>query len=77
MIELKIKVRKKELLLTEKDIIMDNGACFQLITQSYIENWHSRYYVISKTTCKKLIKDQVLILHNRDEQKGLNYYKLA
>lgn len=74
--ELVIKHRKGELTLTDKDIIMDNGACFQLITQSYMEGWHSRYYELSKTTCKKLIKNQELILHKRDEQKGLNYYKV-
>jgi len=37
MKELKIKHPKGEITLTEKDVIMDNGACFQLITQSYME----------------------------------------
>ena len=77
MTELKIKTRKGEVTLTKKDIIMDNGACFQLMTQSYMDGWYSQYYTLSKTTCNKLIKDQKLVLANRDEQKSLNYYKLA
>ena len=77
MTELKIKHPKGELTLTEKDIIMDNGACFQLMTQSYFEGWYDRIYTLSKTTCKKLIKDKKLILANQDDRKNLNYYKLA
>lgn len=77
MSELKIKHRRGELTLTEKDVIMDNGACFSLITQKYFESWHDHSYQLSKTTCKKLIKDGQLMLFRQDEQKGLDYYKLA
>lgn len=72
-----IKSRHGELILTDKDIIMDNGSCFQLITQTYIDGWAECNYELSKTTCKKLIKDGQLILNNRDDKNGLDYYKLA
>jgi hypothetical protein len=56
MNELKIKHRKGELTLTDKDVIMDNQACFQLITQSCLVGYHDCNYTLSTTTCKKLIK---------------------
>ena len=82
MKELKIKHRRRELTLTEKDLITDNGACYQLITQRYfvgsiMKGWHEQSYVLSKTTCKKLIKEGKLIIKKSDSENDLNYYKLA
>ena len=78
MNELKMKHRRGELTLTEKDVIMDNQACFQLITQEYSEGWHKINYTLSSTTCKKLIKQGELILvKTTGEGKGkLDYYKI-
>jgi len=78
MNELKIKHRRGELTLTEKDIIMDNQSCFQLITQTYLEGWHKYNFMLASTTCKKLIKKGELILvKTTGEGKGkLDYYKI-
>ena len=75
MAELKIKHRRGELILTEKDEIMYNGACYQLMTQKYWEGYCSFWYELSKTTCDKLIKEGKII--NSHNSRGLIYYKVA
>lgn len=75
--ELVIKHRRGELILTENDTIMDNGFCFQLITQNYYDGFGKFPYELSKTTCKKLIKDNKIEIASRDNEKELNYYKLV
>lgn len=42
---------------TSKDLILDNGACYQLITQSYFDGLHSATPKVAKTLFKKLLKD--------------------
>jgi hypothetical protein len=76
--ELKMKHRRGELTLTEKDVIMDNGSCFQLITQTYQDGWYECNYTLSSTTCRKLIKQSELTLvKTTGEGKGkLDYYKI-
>lgn len=77
MEELIINTRRGKVIITKKDIIMDNGACFQLMTQKYTNQFSSFCYELSKVTCKRLIKKNILILNNRDNVKELNYYKLV
>ena len=48
--------------ITEKDIVMFNGACWQLITQTIHSGWNNYYPTVSKTLCEKLLKKNILIL---------------
>ena len=59
---MKIKYRKEYLELTDKDIIFDNGACYQLSTQKVGCGWNSEIPVLSKTMIKKMIKNGDLVL---------------
>lgn len=76
--KLKMKHRRGELILTEKDVILDNDACFQLITQKYWNGYFQYCYELSSTTCKKLIKDGMLVLFDypKSTNKKLKYYRL-
>ena len=59
---MKIKYRREYLELTDKDIIFDNGSCYQLTTQKVGYGWNSKTPVLSKTMIKKMIKNGELVL---------------
>ena len=59
---MKIKYRKEYLELTDKDIIFDNGSCYQLTTQKVGYGWNAKTPVLSKTMIKKMIKNGDLVL---------------
>jgi hypothetical protein len=81
MEEYKIKHRRGEITLTQKDKILFNQACYQLLTQTYRDGWSNLNFVLSSTTCEKLIKNGVLIKYdstgNKEDKTLLEYYKLA
>ena len=67
----------------EKDVVLFNGACWQLITQTIFKGRHNTYPRMAKSLCQKLLKKNVLILVKKEkeymtsdgEQMGLYYYK--
>jgi hypothetical protein len=76
--EIKIKHRRGELTLTPKDVILFNGACYQLVTQTYFKGWYNHSYILSKTACEKLIKQKKLVMFKKDEGDFKSeYYKIA
>ena len=56
-----IKCGRKEIELTNKDIIFYNDACYQIMTQTIRQNFYEIYPVIAKDKAEKLIKDGKLI----------------
>lgn len=60
MIEVKATNTKKKFMCSSKDKIMDNGCCYQLITQTFYKDWSRVYPVISKTEFIRLMKLDVL-----------------
>lgn len=52
---MEIKCGRRIFNVTSKDLILDNGACYQLITQKYFKDWHNCTPVVSKTLFKKLL----------------------
>lgn len=78
-----LKIGRQVFDITEKDIVMFNGACWQLITQTVRGGWHDYYPTVSKTLCEKLLKKNILILVKKEreyttesgKQMGLYYYK--
>lgn len=81
MAELKIGRRLFD--INDKDIVLYNGACWQLMTQTYFDGWHSTCPVMSKTMCDKFVKKNILVhfktaneYETADGRKfGLHYYK--
>ena len=78
-----LKIGRRVFDITEKDIVMFNGACWQLITQTIHSGWNNYYPTVSKTLCEKLLKKNILILVKKEreyttesgKQIGLYYYK--
>lgn len=60
MIEVKASNTRKKFMCSSKDKIMDNGKCYQLITQAFREDWCNISPVISETEFKRLMKLGVL-----------------
>ena len=54
---MEIKCGRRMFDCTSKDLILDNGACYQLITQEYYTDWHYCSPRVSKTLFKKLLKE--------------------
>lgn len=60
MIEVKASNTRRKFMCSSKDKIMDNGYCYQLVTQSFIKDWFNVTPVISKTEFNRLMKMGVL-----------------
>lgn len=69
--------------ITEKDVVLFNGACWQLISQTVRSGWYDCHPTVSKTLCEKLLKKDILVLFRKEgeyltsdgKQVGLYYYK--
>lgn len=60
MIEVKATNTRQKFMCFSKDKIMNNGNCYQLVTQSFHKNWSDITPTISKTEFNRLIKMGVL-----------------
>lgn len=60
MIEVKASNTRRKFMCSSKDKIMDNGYCYQLITQSFYKDWMDIRPIISKTEFNRLMKMGVL-----------------
>ena len=68
---MKIKCGRRVFEVTSKDRILDNGACYQLITQTYNKGFNTMIPVVSKRLFKTLKKDGAIRL-STEKRKG--YY---
>jgi hypothetical protein len=79
-VKMNIKCGREEFALTEKDIIMYNGACYQLITRKIIKGWSTTSPVLAKAKAVKLIKDgklkETIIENPPYKSEGLVYYSI-
>lgn len=77
---MKIKCGTKEFELNEKDLIMDNGACYQLITRRIGIGYYAQVPVIAKSKAKQLIKEGKLKETKLEKPpfkgNGLKYYSI-
>lgn len=60
MIEVKATNTRQKFMCSSKDKILDNGSCYQLITQSFFKDWCDLIPIISKTEFNRLMKMGVL-----------------
>lgn len=54
---MEVKCGRRKFDCTGEDLILDNGACYQLITQQYYQEYHYHTPVVSKILFKKLLKE--------------------
>jgi hypothetical protein len=73
--EVIVKCGRKEYDLNSKDVIMYNGACYQIITREVRNGWFTYPPRIPTAKAIKMIKDGRLKLAKSN--KGLEYYKIA
>ncbi len=60
MTEVKANNTRQKFMCSSKDRIMDNGSCYQLITQSFFKDWSHITPVISKNEFNRLMEMGVL-----------------
>lgn len=78
-----LKVGRNTFDINENDIIMFNGACWQLITREVYSGWNCCSPTVSKTLCQKLLSKDILRLVKKEreyvtangELMGIYYYK--
>ena len=51
-----VKCGRRKFDVTSDDLILDNGACYQIITQHYGVGFNKLTPVLAKSTFKKLLK---------------------
>ena len=79
----KLKIGREFFDITEKYVVLFNGACWQLTSQTIFRGWHSHYPSMSKTMCERFVKKGILVLYQKKDeyitskgkQMGLYYYK--
>jgi hypothetical protein len=76
-----IKCGRREFDLNEKDEIMYNGACYQIITRKYRQGWNELTPVIAINIVKKLIKEGKIIFKEKRKSRWsdeliLDIYKI-
>ena len=75
-----IKCGRNEFELNEKDLIMDNGACYQLITRKVGIGYDASTPILAKTKAKQLIKEgklkEVQLKNPPYKDKFLKYYSI-
>lgn len=69
-----LKIRNRPFDISDKDRVLFNGSCWQLITQTYCNGWYSCCPTMSKTLCEKFVKKNILIFIKR-EGVNMDYYK--
>lgn len=80
---MKIKIGREEFDITEEDIVLFNGALWQLLTQNISKGWNHYVPVIEKTKAEKwkragaiyLVKETGLYKTKDGRQMGAWYYK--
>jgi len=60
IVEVRATNTRQKFICSSKDKIMDNGCCYQLITQSFHKDWCNLTPRISKTEFNRLMKMGVL-----------------
>ncbi len=70
-----IKCGRREFDLNSKDIIMFNGACYQIITRKIPAGWHYSAPILAKGKAEKMIRNGTLKVVKKDN--SLVYFKIA
>lgn len=60
-----VKCSRRKFDVTSDDLILDNGACYQIITQLYDSGFSKLTPILAKSTFKKLLKEGKIVKTNR------------
>lgn len=63
-----MKIGRKEYDINDKDVIFDNGACYQLISREIRSGFNTASPIISKALFAKLLKNDVVKIHKNSEE---------
>lgn len=77
---MKIKCGRKEYIVGSSDLILDNGACYQLITKEERSGYGTVSPIVSKTTFKKYLKEGLIRLSKKKYKtryKSLDLYEFV
>ena len=58
---MQIKCDRRMFSVTNKDLILDNGHCYQLITQPYRKGWDTLIPKVSKKLFNQLLKENKIV----------------
>ena len=69
MVKIELKIGHRTFQISEKDLILDNGVCAQVVTQEVFQSWSTYAPIMSK----KMFKDMKKLgfLYTNDELKSL------
>ena len=70
-----MKIGRNEFDINEKDIILDNGLCYQLVTRKVFSGWHDYSPIVSKTLFNKLKKVGAIYTNYELEELACKKYK--
>lgn len=73
---MEITLYRRKFNVTSKDRILDNGSCYQLLTQKYFQDWCYICPVMSKTMFNKLRKEGKLVL-SKEKWNGFDLYEFV
>ena len=71
---MEIKCGRRTFTVTEKDLILDNGATYQLITQKYFDGWFEVSPSVAKSTFNKLLKEGKIRLLAKQYNAGFGIF---
>lgn len=78
-----LKIGRNVFDINERDVVLFNGVCWQLITRKIHKGWHDCSPTVSKTMCNKFVKKDILVMFKKEkeyitsngQQMGMYYYK--
>jgi len=72
--QVKLKIRQRTFDINEKDVLMDNGACVQLITKKIQKGMYSCYPIMGKKLFQDLKKRQFLFTTEELQKYANDHY---
>lgn len=73
-IMVKLKVGRKILDISENDLILDNGACYQIVTQKVCKGFDWHYPIMSKKLFNDLKKLELIFTSEGLKQDAIKKY---
>lgn len=82
---MEIKARTRIFNVTKNDVVLFNGACWSLLTQTYYGDYSNIHPTLAKAKCEKWVKDGILVLEKEEKvyttqegkKMGLFYYRFT
>ena len=63
-----LKIGRYVFNIDENDVVLFNGACWQLMTKQIRNGWHYYPPKMSKATCEKFVKKNILVMFKKERE---------